>query len=100
MEPTFSKDELKLCFDALTVFIRSDELKQEQAAEVERLWNKLRWLCTYPDLANDGVGELLAAVDGILEFLQNPVVKNKSFSDAVDRLSTARNSPTQNAERG
>jgi hypothetical protein len=44
MEPIFTNDELKLCFDALTVFIRSDEFKQEQSEDVERLWHKLRSL--------------------------------------------------------
>ncbi len=48
-----SKEEWKILFDALTVYIRSEEFKPEQSTEIQALWHKLRWACTYPDLAQD-----------------------------------------------
>ena len=58
LEPVFTKAEIKLCFDALTLFIQSGEFEQEQSAEIEKLWHKLRWLYTYPHLQTPHANDL------------------------------------------
>ena len=48
-EPTFTKEDLQTLLDALTVFIRSGEFKQEESQHVNSLWHKLRWACAHPE---------------------------------------------------
>ena len=88
MKRTFTKPEISLCIDALTVFIRSGEFKQEQSDEIEALYGKLCWLYTHQkslDLpANDGEGELIRLTEALVDYFDNDFIRIQFLAGRTD----------------
>lgn len=88
MKRTFTKPEISLCIDALTVFIRSGEFKREQSNEIEALYGKLCWLYTYQknlDVpSDDGEGELIRLTEALVDYFDNDFIRIQFLAGRTD----------------